>query len=51
MGDEAFPLKTYLLRPYNRKDLGDAERVFNYCLYRARRVIDNAFAISVAGKY
>jgi len=48
VGDEAFPLKTYLLRPYNRKDLQDAERVFNYRLSRARRVIENTFGILVS---
>lgn len=48
VGDEAFPLKMYLLRPYNRKDLGDAERIFNYRLSRARRVIENAFGILVS---
>ncbi|XP_011858795.1 PREDICTED: uncharacterized protein LOC105556324 [Vollenhovia emeryi] len=48
VGDEAFPLKTYLLRPYNRKDLGDAERVLNYRLSRARRIIENAFGILVS---
>lgn len=48
VGDEAFPLKMYLLRPYSRKDLGDAERIFNYRLSRARRVIENAFGILVS---
>ncbi|KAM0724675.1 Protein ALP1-like [Formica fusca] len=46
--DEAFPLKMYLMRPYNRKDLGDKERVFNYRLARSRRVIENAFGILVS---
>lgn len=48
VGDEAFPLKMYLLRPYNRKDLRDAERVYNYRLSRTRRVIENAFGILVS---
>lgn len=48
VGDEAFPLKMYLMRPYNRKDLGDKESVFNYRLSRSRRVIENAFGILVS---
>ena len=30
VGDEAFPLKTNLVKPYARNDLNDARRVFNY---------------------
>ncbi|XP_018364796.1 PREDICTED: uncharacterized protein LOC108762333 [Trachymyrmex cornetzi] len=47
-GDEAFPLKKYLLRPYPRSQLTDKERIFNYRLSRARQVIENAFGILVS---
>lgn len=48
VGDEAFPLKSYLMRPYPRKSLNDSRRIFNYRLSRARRTIENAFGIFVS---
>ena len=45
VGDEAFPLKNYLLKPYARKVLDDTKRIYNYRLSRARRVIENVFGI------
>jgi len=47
VGDEAFPLKTYLMRPYpGSQSKGDNEKSnFSYRLSRARRVVENAFGI------
>ena len=45
LGDEAYPLKTYLMKPFARKDLSCEERVFNYSLSRAKRCVECVFGI------
>lgn len=50
VGDDAFPLKPYLLKPYSRKQLTLSEKIFNYRLSRARRIVENTFGILV-GKF
>lgn len=48
LGDEAFQLTDYLLRPYPGKGLNQERTIFNYRLSRARRTIENTFGILVS---
>ena len=48
LGDEAYPVKTYLMKPFARKDLSCDERVFDYRLLRARSCGERAFSILTA---
>ncbi|XP_053995489.1 uncharacterized protein LOC128885455 [Hylaeus anthracinus] len=49
LGDEAFALRTNIMRPYagvRKKE--SSERTYNHRLGRARRVVENAFGVSSA---
>ena len=49
VGDDAFLLKTYLLKPYPSRNLQLTQRIFNYRLLRVRRIIERGFGILTSG--
>ncbi len=45
IGDDAFALQETMMKPYPGALLTNEQRIFNYRLSRARRVVENAFGI------
>lgn len=46
VADDAFPLQDHVMKPYpGTQEAGSTERIFNYRLSRARRIVENAFGI------
>lgn len=43
--DDAFSLRTNLLKSYSKTEFNNSEMIFNYRLSRAKRVVENAFGI------
>jgi len=49
IGDDTFPLRNTLLKPYSKVNLTLKQKIFNYRLSCARRVSENAFGILEQG--
>lgn len=45
VGDEAFPLEKYLMRPFPGRTATNTSRIFNYRLSRARKSVECAFGM------
>ena len=45
VGDDAFALQTWVMKPFSHRSQILRERINSYRLYRARRVVENAFGI------
>ena len=41
--DDVFALRSWMMKPHAEREMTAAERIFNYMLFRTRRIVENAF--------
>lgn len=51
VGVEAFPLQRHILRTFPGRNCSEDQKLFNYILSRARRIVENAFCSKSPSSY